>query len=108
MVREEMEPLVNWITARKGFVSGGLVAGGLLEHLDPIIQAALIALGVFIFFECIIPSTEHAYVVVAIGFWFLGGFVAAGLTALKLALPYLVLIVIAALYFYFRRFLSGH
>ncbi|MBI4181670.1 MAG: hypothetical protein HY520_01755 [Candidatus Aenigmarchaeota archaeon] len=99
---EESYPIVRWQSAVQGWAAGCLAIGGLLSPLGILVQLILLAAGVFIFIDALMPNgatSPMASIVSAI----LGG-VVTGLSApLGFLLPWTALMVVLGGLFYLRH-----
>ena len=96
-------PLFQGIPITKGFLAGSLVTAGILSPFGWVVQVILLAAGILVFIDAIIPEGEVSIIATILAA-ILGGFSSALVTILGISLPWIVGIVIASIIiYYFKR-----
>ena len=102
MARDYPE-LVKWGSALKGFLSGGLISGGLFLNLNLLIQALFFIAGVIIFLESIFPRDEAFHGVTVATFLLLGAFITIGVSSIGFGIFYLFFLLMISFLVYMDK-----
>lgn len=93
-------PLFQWDCVLKGFLSGSLIVGSLVNPYGFSLQSILFLTGFLVFLDGIIYVEKDASVGITILTLIIGGLTAGILTILGLSLMYMILIFLITLIYY--------
>ncbi|RLB32406.1 MAG: hypothetical protein DRH12_19535 [Deltaproteobacteria bacterium] len=102
---KEMEypPLIDWSSSIKGFLSGSLMVGGVVNDYGTIIQIVIFITGFLLFLDIFLTVGKELYVVVIIMSMFSGGMLTLFLSLTGYSLFYMVMVFSAVLLYGSKR-----
>jgi hypothetical protein len=107
MAREIMyPPLVSWKSLLKGVLGGSLIVGGLANPYGPIIQAIFFLFGLFILIDGVMVTGKGVFIVICLLSAVIFGVITLVLSAAGLGTPYIIIILIIAVFVYQDKLLK--
>lgn len=105
MVKSKLEPapLIGWTAILKGFLSGCLVAGGIMNPYGFIMQAVLFVIGMLIFLDALFPYSAPIFPIETSIFFIIGAVVSYVFAISDLIEMLFVVVLIATLLVYLPR-----
>jgi hypothetical protein len=105
IMREDVHnpPLLNLISAIKGFLAGGFMSLAVFTEWDPVARVLLFVIGFFMFVDAVMPVDRGLYAVTSVFFLIVGGLIGFFTAVAGSGLAYLVLMLIAAVVIYLDK-----
>ena len=104
-MREEVHnpPLMNALSAVKGFLAGGFMALAVFTPWDPIGRVVLFIIGFIMFVDAVMPVDRSLYAVTSVLFLIIGGLIGFFTAVAGSGLAYLIVIIIVAIVVYIDK-----
>jgi len=109
-MREEIQnpPIMSFLTAIKGFISGGLMGLAAFTAWDPVGRTVLFVLGFIVLVDSVMPVDRKLYVITSIFFLIIGGLLAFFTAFAGSGMTYLIILLVAAVITYLDKIRRMH
>ena len=96
------ESLISWKSVLKGFLSGSLIVGSIINPFG-IVSILLFIIGAYVFIDTVIPFGEDPYPVLTVICAFIGSVIVFIISYSGLAVPYMALVVVITILLYLSK-----